>query len=47
LSPTRKIENPPFYVPGIHTRAITKDILDAIEESRSKNEKDYGSKSGD
>ncbi|MGX9365715.1 type II toxin-antitoxin system Phd/YefM family antitoxin [Desulfoplanes sp. PS50] len=27
----------PFDVPGIQTKATTKDILDAIEESRSRN----------
>lgn len=32
----RKSEKSPFDVSGITTRATTKDILDAIKESRSK-----------
>ena len=32
----KKSDKSPFDVPGINTRATTKDILEAIKESRSK-----------
>jgi hypothetical protein len=32
----RKNEKSPFDVPGIDTRATTKDILEAIKESKSR-----------
>ena len=32
----KKGQKSPFDVPGIKTRATTKDILDAIKESRSR-----------
>lgn len=32
----KKSKKSPFDVPGINTRATTKDILDAIKESRSR-----------
>jgi len=32
----KKKQKSPFDVPGINTRATTKDILDAIQESRSR-----------
>jgi prevent-host-death family protein len=32
----KKSQKSPFDVPGIKTRATTKDILDAIKESRSR-----------
>jgi prevent-host-death family protein len=32
----QKSQKSPFDVPGINTRATTKDILDAIKESRSR-----------
>jgi hypothetical protein len=32
----KKSPKSPFDVPGIKTRATTKDILDAIKESRSR-----------
>jgi hypothetical protein len=32
----KKSQKSPFDVPGIDTRATTKDILDAIKESRSR-----------
>jgi prevent-host-death family protein len=32
----KKIQKSPFDVPGINTRATTRDILDAIKDSRSK-----------
>lgn len=32
----KKNQKSPFDVPGINTRATTKDILDAIKESRSR-----------
>ena len=33
----KKNDKSPFDVPGINTRATTKDILEAIKESRSRN----------
>ncbi|MFO8089109.1 MAG: type II toxin-antitoxin system prevent-host-death family antitoxin [Desulfatiglandaceae bacterium] len=32
----KKSQKSPFDVPGINTRATTRDILDAIKDSRSK-----------
>ena len=32
----KKSDKSPFDVPGINTRATTKDILEAIKESRSR-----------
>jgi len=32
----KKSQKSPFDVPGINTRATTKDILDAIKESRTR-----------